>query len=45
MVITPEVIAIKGTSGQLGMEWRLDCLKRFYMDKNRKNIFFIESGA
>jgi hypothetical protein len=45
MVVTPEVICIEGGAGQTGMEWRLDCLKRFYMDKNKQNILFIESGA
>ncbi|XP_062581158.1 uncharacterized protein LOC134242961 [Saccostrea cucullata] len=45
MVVSPEVITIEGTNGQTGMEWRLDCLKRFYMDTSRQNILFIESGA
>ena len=45
MNVTPEVISIEGGSNNEGMEWRLDSLKRFYMDKNRKNILFIESGA
>lgn len=45
MNVTPEVISIEGGSNHGGMEWRLDSLKRFYMDKNRKNILFIESGA
>ncbi|XP_061189568.1 uncharacterized protein LOC133197509 [Saccostrea echinata] len=45
MVVSPEVISIEGTNGQTGMEWRLDCLKRFHMDTSRQHILFIESGA
>ncbi|KAK3085402.1 hypothetical protein FSP39_002799 [Pinctada imbricata] len=45
MGVSPEAVTIYNSKNNEKMGWRLETLKRFYMDKNKNDTLVIESGA